>query len=259
MSKPLVTYEKRGFVSVITIDNPPLNILTDQLVHELDGVIDDVLSDQGCRAIVLTATGEKAFMAGADITQFDSLTPEAGRELVEKGKVVFNKLENASMPVICAMNGLALGGGLELALACDIRIADKKAKMGLPETGLGILPGYGGTQRLTRLIGPGKTKELIFTGAILTADEAYQYGLIEKVVENGESRQAALALAEKIATKAPVAITVAKATIHQGMDVSLEEGQDIETNAFMKLCETSDIQEGFQAFMEKRTPNFTGK
>lgn len=255
----MVTYEQIGYVSVITIDNPPLNILTDQLIGELDEVIEAIFSHQDSRAIVLTAKGDRAFMAGADINQFEDLTPESGRQLVEKGKVVFNKLANARMPVICAINGLTLGGGLELTLACDIRIAEKKAKLGLPETGLGILPGYGGNQRLARLVGPGKAKELVFTGAIITADEAHQFGLVEKVVPDGEAYPTGLSIAEQIASKGPVAISAAKATIDYGVEATIEAGQRFETRAFMELCETSDIQEGFLAFMEKRKPNFKGK
>ncbi|WP_209123444.1 enoyl-CoA hydratase/isomerase family protein [Alkalihalobacillus sp. BA299] len=254
-----VTYDIQDFIATITINNPPLNVLTDTLLNELEVAVDKILLEPSCRALVIRAMGEKAFVAGANINQFPSLDAVSGKQLVEKGKKIFDQLAHAHFPVICAINGLALGGGLELALACDIRIAEEKAKLGLPETGLGILPGYGGTQRLARLIGQGKAKELIFTGAAISSEEAYNVGLVEKVVPNGESYSVALSIAKEIASKGPKAISLAKAVIDQGLEASLAEGQELESNAFAELCCTEDMQEGVRAFKEKRKPNFQGK
>jgi enoyl-CoA hydratase len=254
-----VTYEITDFISTLTIDHPPLNVLSDELLNEMNVVIDEILRNEECRALIVRAKGEKAFVVGADINQFSTLDEVSGKALVEKGKKIFDKLAGTPFPVICAINGLALGGGLEMALACDIRIAEQKAKMGLPETGLGILPGYGGTQRLARLIGSGKAKELIFTGTAISAEEAYEYGLVEKVVSDGESLKASLALAEQIASKAPKAISKAKAAIDRGLEVSLAEGQEIESDSFAELCQTEDMQEGVNAFKEKRKAIFTRK
>jgi enoyl-CoA hydratase len=255
----LVTYEQQGFVYLLTINNPPLNVLTDALLSELDIMVDEIIAKQDCRGLVVTGAGEKAFVAGADINQFLHLDAKEGARLVEKGKRIFDKLAYAPFPVICAIKGLALGGGLELALACDIRIAEQKAKLGLPETGLAILPGYGGTQRLTQLIGPGRAKKMIFTGLALSAHEAYEWGVVEAVVPNGESVNEALALAEQIASKGPLAIAKAKQAITQGLDTTLAEGQAVETQCFAELCLTEDMLEGAKAFKEKRNPTYYGK
>jgi len=255
----LVTYEVNEYIFTLTIDNPPVNVLTDELLTEMDLVIDEILAQPTCRVLIIRGKGEKAFVAGADISQFPTLNEVTGKALVEKGKKIFDKLENAPFPVICTINGLALGGGLELALACDIRIAEQKAKLGLPETGLGILPGYGGTQRLGRLIGPGKAKRIMFTAAVITADEAFSYGLVEEVVPNGESYQAAVRLANQILNNAPIAISKVKAAVNKGLDLSLEEGQQLESTFFADLCKTEDMQEGVRAFKEKRKRNFSGK
>ncbi|MFS0777137.1 enoyl-CoA hydratase-related protein [Neobacillus sp. 3P2-tot-E-2] len=255
----LVTYEQKGFVYLLTIANPPLNVLTDALLSDLDVMVDEIIAKVDCRVLVITGAGEKAFVAGADINQFLHLDAREGARLVEKGKKIFDKLAYAPFPVVCAINGLALGGGLELALACDIRIAEQKAKIGLPETGLAILPGYSGTQRLTQLIGPGRAKKMIFTGAVLSAHEAYEWGVIEAVVPNGQSVNEALALAEQIASKGPLAIKKAKLAITQGLDLSFEEGQAFETQCFADLCQTEDMLEGAKAFKEKRIPTYYGK
>ncbi|MCM3491612.1 enoyl-CoA hydratase-related protein [Alkalihalophilus marmarensis] len=255
----LVTYEMNSNLATLTINHSPLNVLIDEVITQLDIIMRNILAEPTCRALVIRAAGEKAFVAGADIRQFPSLTETSGMELVEKGKKVFDRIAHAPFPVICAINGLALGAGLELALACDIRIAEKKAKLGLPETSLGILPGYAGTQRLARLVGPGKAKQMIFTGVPISAVEAYEYGLIEEVAEDGESYQAALKLAEQIISKGPVAISKAKLAIDQGLEGTLEEGQKLESRLFSQLCLTEDMQEGVKAFKEKRAPQFRGE
>lgn len=253
-----IRLEREGPITIVTIDNPPVNVLTDKVLSELDMAIDAVLLDRNLRVIILQSMGEKAFMAGADIQQFPSLTQKSGIVLVEKGKKIFDKLAGARVPVICAIHGLVLGAGLELALACDIRIAEEDAKLGFPETGLGILPGYAGTQRLSRLVGLGKAKELVLTGELLTAREAYETGLIERVVPNGESFDKAKSMAEKIAEKGPIAIANAKIAVDKGFEMTLEEGQKLETHLFSELCNTEDMQEGVKAFKEKRKPIFQG-
>ena len=253
-----INLEREGTIAIVTINNPPLNVLTDKVLTELDLALDNIENFRDCRGIIVRAIGEKAFVAGADILQFPSLTKNSGIELVEKGKRIFDRLSESKMPVICAISGLALGAGLELALACDIRIADENARLGLPETGLGILPGYAGTQRLARLIGPGKAKEMIFTGDALSAKEAYEVGLVERVVPVGESFTYVKAMAEKIARKGPLAISNAKKAVDYGLDMNLSNGQALETELFSNLCETQDMKEGVQAFIGKRKPVFVG-
>lgn len=259
MNLRYIAFEESESIFTIKINNPPLNVLTDELLNEFNAVIDEICSKMTCRTLIIRGGGEKAFIAGADINQFPTLNADSGKKLVEKGKKIFDKVANAPFPVLCSINGLALGGGLELALACDIRIVEQHAKLGLPETGLGILPGYGGTQRLASLIGPGKAKELIFTGKTLTAEEAYACGLVEKVVASGQGLQEALKMAKQISGKAPIAISKAKSAINFSLEHSLEEGQELETNAFAHLCLTEDMQEGVKAFKEKRKPIFTGR
>lgn len=254
-----IRLEREGPIAIVTFDNPPVNVLTDKVLNELDSAIDAVLLDRNLRVIILRSMGEKAFMAGADIQQFPSLTSESGRVLVEKGKKIFDKVAGARVPVICAIQGLALGAGLELALACDIRIAEVDAKLGFPETGLGILPGYAGTQRISRLVGLGKAKELVLTGELLTAKEANEMGLVERVVPKGESFDKAKMMAEKIASKAPIAIAKAKIAVDKGFEMPLHEGQKLETYLFAELCDTDDMQEGVLAFMEKRKAVFLNK
>ncbi|MBT2582663.1 enoyl-CoA hydratase/isomerase family protein [Planococcus sp. ISL-109] len=245
-------------MGVITIDHQPLNVLSDAVLGELEKAI-AAIHDSDMRAVVLRSASDKAFAAGADISQFPELTKMNGIELVEKGKRIFDKLTEGKAPVICAVHGLALGAGLELALACDIRIAEKTAKLGLPETGLGILPGYGGTQRLSRLVGPGKAKELVLSGVWLDGKEAYEARLVERVVPAGRAFEEAYALAGNIAAKGPLAVAYAKEAIDEGLDLSFSEAQFLETRMFAKLIGTSDMAEGVQAFIEKRKPGFIGK
>ncbi|WP_054635886.1 enoyl-CoA hydratase-related protein [Thalassobacillus sp. C254] len=255
----LISLAWEQYIVKLKIDNPPLNVLTNSLLDELDTAFDKVASSEEVRALIIYGEGEKAFVAGADIKQFPSLTEATGKELVKKGKDIFDKIAQARFPVICAVNGLALGGGLELAMACDMRIADEKAKLGLPETGLGIIPGYGGTQRLTRLIGPGKTKEMIYTGEPISAEEALRLGLIEHIASRGKALDEALVIANKIAAKSPLALSKAKHAINRGGEKSLQEGQKLETELFGELCVSEDKREGVEAFLNKRKPEFTGK
>ncbi|WP_223155182.1 enoyl-CoA hydratase/isomerase family protein [Alkalibacillus aidingensis] len=255
----LVNVRVEDHIAIIELNHQPLNVLTKPFLGDIHSAVEVVTSNEEIRALVIQSASEKAFVAGADIKQFSELDPSSGQQLVERGKQIFDQIQDARFPVICAINGVALGGGLELALACDIRVAESKAKLGLPETGLGVLPGYGGTQRLARLIGLGKAKEMIFTGEPLKAEEAYRLGLVEHLVSDGKSPKVALEIAEKIAKQGPIAITNAKKAVNQGFELPLNEGQQIESELFAQLCETQDIQEGVEAFLEKRDPVFKGE
>lgn len=254
-----VRLELDGDLAVITIDNPPVNALNSEVMSLLNEMIDELNGLEKVRAVILTGAGEKAFVAGADIKQFTELDEGSGKELSLHGQSNFNKIDKLNIPVICAVNGFALGGGCELALACDIRIAAMNAKFGLPEVSLGIIPGYGGTQRLARLIGPGRAKKLILSGEQISAEEAYQMGLVEKVVQNGEALQSAKELARKISRNAPLAVEKALQAIDLGIEMSLQEGLQLEADLFGELCTTEDKNEGANAFLEKRAPNFQGK
>lgn len=255
----MVQLEKEGNVAIITLNNPPVNALNSQLLGELEETVDSLYNDSEVGALVITGAGEKAFVAGADISEFPSLTKDNGEKLARRGQSVFQKIADLPFPVVAAVNGFALGGGMELALACDIRVASDNAQVGLPEVTLGIFPGYGGTQRLPRLIPSGKAKELIFTGDQIKAEEAAQVGIVEHVVPAGEALGKAKEIAGKIVKRAPLAIKEAKKAVNQGLDMTLEEGQKLEASLFGGLCETEDQKEGAKAFLEKRKPEYKGK
>lgn len=243
-------------VCLITINNPPVNVLKDELLSELEETVDELINNESVRVLIITGAGEKAFVAGADISQFPEMRSESSKGIVEKGKIIFDKIENAPFPIIGVLNGYTLGGGLELALACDFRIAAQNAIFGFPEVGLGIYPGYGGTQRLPRLVGIGKAKELIFSGETIDADEAIRIGLVEQLTPVGVALQTAIKVADKIASRAPLAVAKSKQVINEGMQLSLEEGQELETEYFGELADSDDKNEGVAAFIEKRKPNF---
>ncbi|WP_276309881.1 enoyl-CoA hydratase/isomerase family protein [Pueribacillus theae] len=251
-----VTFTQEGKLGIVTIDSPPVNALEQQVLDELDQIVTNMPKDVD--VVIVTGAGGKAFVAGADIKDFPELKKETGIELVKKGQRIFDKIAALEQPVIAAIDGFALGGGLELALACDIRIASKRSKVGFPEVNLGILPGYGGTQRLPRLIGPGKAKQLIFSGDPLSAEEAKQAGILEEVTEDSPMEKAK-ELAETIAKRAPLGVRKAKKAIDEGLNTTLEEGLHIEAVAFGELCDTEDKNEGVAAFFEKRQPNFSRK
>ena len=208
--------------------------------------------------MIVTGAGDKAFVAGADIKEFPELKGEAGQELCRRGQSIFQKLADLKQPTIAAVDGYALGGGLELALACDFRVATEKSVLGLPETTLGVIPGYGGTQRLARLIGAGKAKQMIFSAEPLGAAEAYRVGLVEAIVESGVMEEAR-SWAEKILKRGPLAVQAAKRAVNGGLETTLEEGLKLEAEAFGSVCDSEDKIEGVKAFFEKRKPNFTGK
>lgn len=251
MSK--VTFNIEDNVGIITISAPPVNALDAEVFSELDDMMTDMSDDVG--VVIVTGAGEKAFVAGADISEFPKLTKTEGESLSSYGQSVFQKLANLGKPVIAAVNGYALGGGLELALACDFRIASPKAMLGLPETSLGVIPGYGGTQRLTRLIGEGKAKQMIFSADPIDATEAYRVGLVETI--DDDALAAAKQWASKILQRGPLAVQAAKMAID--FDGYLNHGLETEAEQFGKLCDTADKNEGAAAFFEKRQPQFRGE
>jgi enoyl-CoA hydratase len=253
----LVLTEVRDQIAYITINRPQqLNALNKDTIAALHDALSTANDDASIRAIILTGSGEKAFVAGADIKEFADFSIAQGGELAHKGQTtLFDFIENLSKPVIAAVNGFALGGGLELAMAAHIRIASTNAKMGLPETSLGVIPGYGGTQRLAQLIGRGKANELIFTAGMLKAEEALQWGLVNAVVEQTELLAHCEAIASKIVQNSPLAIAAAIKCVNAGFQDGVN-GYHIEIEEFGKCFGTKDFKEGTTAFLEKRKPNF---
>jgi enoyl-CoA hydratase/carnithine racemase len=257
-----VRTEVDGRIALLTIDHPPVNSFNKQVVDELDSAIEALLVDDETKAMIITGGGTNAFVAGADIPEIKQLldSPEDGygaaREFIERGQGVFLKIENAHKPIIAAINGFCLGGGLELAMSCHLRICSDRARMGQPEINLGIIPGWGGTQRLARLAGKGKSIELVLTGDMITAQEAYRIGLVNKVVPAGAVLKEARGVARKIVSKSKFSIAAALRAINEGLSQPIVEGLRIEAEQFVGLAETEDIREGVSAFLEKRRPDF---
>jgi enoyl-CoA hydratase len=253
-------FENEGGIGIITVNRPKaLNALNKATMQELNSLLDTIAQDVTVKVVIITGSGEKAFVAGADITEMQSMSAIEGRNWGKLGQSVFNKLENIPQPVIAAVNGFALGGGCELSMACDIRIASEKAKFGQPEVTLGITPGFAGTQRLARLVGKGRAKELLFTGEVINAAEAYRLGLVNKVEAPEELMNVAKAMAQKIMANAQVAVQLCKAAVNEGLDMDLESGTAYEAEVFGLCFATSDQKEGMTAFVERRKANFTGK
>jgi enoyl-CoA hydratase len=255
----LVELEIRERLAIVTINNPPVNPLTKDVLAELEKTVGELSGNEDVWALIITGAGEKAFVAGADIRQFPLLKQEDGRKMAQWGQQIFDKIAALKMPVIAAINGFALGGGCELAMACDIRVASENAKLGQPEVNLGVMPGYGGTQRLPRLVGLGKAKELIFSGETIDAAEAYRIGLVDRLVPKGAALEEAIKLAEVILTRAPIAVRLSKEAIDKGWDLPLNEGQQLEAELFGQTMDTEDKNEGATAFLEKRAATFKGK
>ncbi|MFO7171784.1 MAG: enoyl-CoA hydratase-related protein [Bacillota bacterium] len=245
--------------AVVTLDRPPVNALSRQVLAELDEALRDLEAREEVRAVVIRGAGPRAFAAGADITEFPQVRPEEAAELARQGQAVFNRIEALPKPVIAAVHGYALGGGCELALACDFRIAAESARFGQPEINLGIIPGYGGTQRLARLVGPARAKWICLTGEMIPAAEALRIGLCDQVVPDEELLPAATALAAKLAGKAPRAAALIKRAIQEGLGRSLAEGLELEAQLFGQVFATADAREGVAAFLEKRQPRWTGR
>ncbi len=254
-----IKVEKHGKVAVITINRPDkLNALNKTVHAEGVAALDELRKDDSVRVVVITGAGEKSFVAGADIGEFEGQTPVTQRNLFLE-KTLFNSIDTFPKPVIAMINGFCLGGGCELALACDIRIASENARFGQPEINLGIIPGGGGTQRLTRLIGEGKAMEIILTGDMIDAAKALQFGLVNHVHPLAELSEKTMEMANKIAEKAPVALQMAKEAVKFASKSNLDEGLRREVDLFAICFSTEDKQEGVSAFLEKRKPDFQGK
>lgn len=253
-------YEKKEGIATVTFNRPKvLNALNRKTIEELHHLLLDVRDDESVRVLILIGAGEKAFVAGADINELAQQTPVDGKEFSLYGQSVFHLLETIGKPSICAINGFALGGGCELALSCSIRIASKNAKLGQPEVRLGIIPGYGGSQRLARLCGKGVAHELCLTGEMITAEEAQRIGLVNHVYEAAELLPAAEAMAKKIIEKAPLAVKYCMEAIERGVEMPQAEGLFLEATLFGLCCATEDMREGTKAFLEKRAAQFKGR
>jgi enoyl-CoA hydratase len=250
--------EISGATAVVTFNRPAvLNAMNTETVTELGGAITEIEQDQTVRAAVLTGAG-RSFIAGADISEMSSKTPAQAREYSELGHRVMQQIQSLKKPVIASVNGFALGGGTEVVLSCDFSIASKQAKFGLPETVLGVIPGWGATQRAARLMGTAKSKELIFTGEIIDARRALEIGLINRIVPHEQLMDVTMGLAQKIAEQGPLALAMAKKIINEGVEKNLVDACRLETEAFCSLFISKDQKEGMKAFLEKRKPQFSG-
>ncbi|MFC4025256.1 enoyl-CoA hydratase/isomerase family protein [Oceanobacillus longus] len=255
-----IIYEKKNNIAIITVNRPEvLNAINNQLLSELDYTVNVAEEDDDIRAIIITGSGEKAFMAGGDIAAMKEMSLMEGERFVYAGHTFLNKLENSRKTVIAALNGYTLGGGLEIALACDLRVADENVQLGLPEVTIGLYPGWGGTQRLARLVGTGVAKQLVFTGERITANEAKQLGIVNKVVSSGQVLEESLALANRILKNSPIAVMQAKKAINNGIEISLEKALVLEAEAWLVNFATEDRVEGMRAFVDKEKPNYKGR
>jgi enoyl-CoA hydratase len=253
-------YEKRDGIGYVTINRPDkLNALNGAVMRELDDVFTSIADDDEVKVVILTGAGEKAFIAGADINELAVQAPVPGKETAEYGQEVLSFIEDLGKPVIAAINGYALGGGCEIAMACTLRIASENAKLGQPEVKLGLMPGYGGTQRLPRLVGKGRALELILTGEMISAEDAYRIGLVNHVTSGEELLPTAEKIARQIMANAPLAIRFCLEAVNSGLEMSQDEAMRFEATLFGLACTTEDMREGTQAFLEKRKANFQGK
>ena len=254
-----VSIDRDGAVAIVTINRPKvLNALSSQTLDELRRAVLALRHDASVRSIVITGAGDKAFVAGADIGELAQQSPVAGRDHALRGQHVFDLIENLGKPTVAAINGFALGGGCELAMACTLRLAADSARLGQPEINLGLIPGYGGTQRLARLVGPGPALDLLLTGRQVAADEALRLGLVNRVVAAAELLPEARKLAALLATKAPVALRCIVDAVNQGLQMPLTQAQGLEAALFGLVFSTDDMREGTRAFLEKRQPEFKG-
>ena len=247
-------------ILTVTINRPDkLNALSDEVMDGLGTAFEEARTNPGVGGVVLTGAGEKAFVAGADIRVFTTFTPASARAFAKKGQALFDRIENLGKPVVAAVNGFALGGGCELAMACTLRVASKTAKLGHPEVNLGVMPGYAGSQRLPRLVGKGRALEILLTGDPVTADEAFRIGLVNRVVEPGELIPAARAILSRILSRAPVAVGCVLDAVNRGLDMPFPAAEDYEATLFGLCASTDDMKEGVAAFLEKRPAKFTGR
>ncbi|KAF1084635.1 putative enoyl-CoA hydratase echA8 [Sporotomaculum syntrophicum] len=255
-----ILLEKENEIAVLTINRPDvLNALDAETLQEIGTAMDQLDNDNEVRVVILTGAGSKAFVAGADIAYMQKLTPMEAKNFSRIGQKAFSKIENLSKPVIAAINGFALGGGCELAMACDIRIASDNAKLGQPEVSLGINAGFGATQRLPRLVNPGIAKEMLFTGDYFSAERAKSIGLVNDVVPAAELMKYCMNMAKRIAARAPIAVQLTKEAINDGLEMDLEKGFIHEADIFGVAFSTEDRDEGFASYLDKRKPEFKGK
>jgi enoyl-CoA hydratase len=253
-------YEKRNGIGYVTVNRADkLNALNQKTMEELDECFHDIERDDEVRAIILTGAGEKAFVGGADINELAVQTPAEGKEMSVRGQKILDFIEHLGKPVIAAINGYALGGGCELAMACTLRIAAEQAHLGQPEVKLGLVPGYAGTQRLPRLVGKGRALEMLLSGDAISASEAYRIGLVNQVVSAQDLIAAAEKLAQRIMANAPLAVKFALEAVTHGLEMPEAEGQFLEATLFGLCCSTADMKEGTRAFLEKRPARFVGK
>jgi len=253
-------YEVSGGVATITVNRPKVgNALNRATLGELEAAFTAVQKDAAVRAAIVTGAGEKFFIAGADINELKENTPLSAKEIAQRGQLLFSFVERLGKPVVAAINGFCLGGGLELASACTFRTASKNAVVGLPEVKLGVIPGYGGTQRLPRLVGIGRAMEMILTGEPINADEAFRIGLVNHVWESAELLPKTRELVDKMLARGPIALRFALEAAFRGLDLPLDEGLNAESNLFGLLCTTQDMKEGMAAFLEKRPAQFKGQ
>ena len=260
MELQTLKFEKKNSIAYVTVNRPDkLNALNTQVMSDLREAFTAIRDDKEVRVAILTGAGEKAFVAGADIGELNKNNPIEAKEYTHKGQAVLDLIENLGKPVIACINGFALGGGCELAMACSFRLASENAKVGQPEVKLGIIPGYGGTQRLPRLVGKGPALQLLLSGEMISAHEAHRIGLVNEVVPAGELIARAEAIAQKIIANAPLAIQYTLEAVNKGMDMPLREGLFLEATLFAVACATEDKKEGTGAFLEKRAAKFAGK
>jgi enoyl-CoA hydratase/carnithine racemase len=253
-------FDKRASIAYVTINRPDkLNALNQTVLGELRDCFGAIRNDEQVRAVIVAGAGEKAFVAGADVSEIAAANSLIAREMSLQAQGVFDSIENLGKPVIAAIRGYALGGGCELAMACTLRVASENARFGQPEVKLGIIPGYGGTQRLSRLVGKGRAMEIILTGEMITVQEAYRIGLVNRVVPETDLIGAAESMARKVIANAPLAVKFSIEAVNHGMEMTQREGEFLEATLFGLCCGTEDMKEGTHAFLEKRPPNFSGR
>jgi len=259
----LIRYTVEEKVATLVIDHPPVNAFNNQALTELGAAVDALLADANVKVIVITGAGQMAFVAGADIGEIGEIvknkSESAAKAMIELGQKVFNKIEGSNKPVIAAINGFCLGGGLELAMSCHIRIAGDRSRFGQPEIGLGIMPGWGGTQRLPRIVGIAHALDILFAADPIDAAHAYRIGLINRLTPKGGALAAAKTLIEVYAQRAPLSLALVKRAVHRGMQMDLASGIELETFIVTTIYGTEDKQEGISAFLEKRAARFKGK